>query len=242
MNCQDYQDLIVIRVYGELDREQERTLQSHIRECPECGRMAERFAQHSGILTRPESEALPDWDSSWRTISEKAFPESRKTWWALPRLPRPVWVAASVALVFVLGFFAGKQFVFRSPAAAVSGLASLGQADSPFVRYADDLEPLLIGFLNRSGQSLQPEAEQLRRIENLVIQDMLLQTRLLKQLADQHTSPEMLEFLEDLEVILLGMANLRAGDQESLGQLQKIIREKNLKFKLRSLSQSGALL
>jgi hypothetical protein len=242
MNCQDYQDFIVIRIYGELNQEQEQKLQAHIRECPECSRMAERLAQHSGILTGPEPEAHPDWDTSWRTISEKSFPKSRKKWGALPRLPKPVWVAASVAAVFVLGFFAGKQFVFRSSVTASSGLAALARTDSPFVRYADDLEPLLIGFLNRTGQNPQPEAEQLQRIQSLVIQDMLLQTRLLRHLAAQHTDPALLEFLEDLEVILVGMANLRSGDQESLSQLQTIIREKNLKFKLRSLSQSGALL
>lgn len=242
MNCQDYQDLIVIRVYGELTDEQERTLRTHIQQCQECSRMAQRFAQHSGLLSRPEPEELPDWDASWRAISKQSFPASRKAWGLLQRLPKPVWAAASVVLVFVLGFFAGKQFVFRGPAAASAGLVSLDQADSPFARYADDLEPLLIGFLNRTDQNLQPEAEQLRRIENLVIQDMLLQTRLLKHLTDRHTNAEMLEFLEDLEVILLGMANLRSGDRESLDQLQKIIREKNLKLRLRSLSQSGALL
>jgi hypothetical protein len=242
MNCQDYQDLIVIRIYGELSGEQERTLQSHIRECPECSRMAERFVEHSAILSHTEPDSHPDWDASWRTISEKSFRKPGKDRRALLRLPRPVWVAASVAAVFILGFFAGKQFVFRGPGASSTDLAALDRADSPYVQYADDLEPLLIGFLNRRDTTYRPEAEQLRRIERLLIQDMLLQTRLMKQSADLHADLKMLEFLEDLELILLGMANLRAGDGESLEHLQQIIRDKNLKFKLRSLSQSGALL
>jgi len=237
MNCNECRNLIVVRIYGGLEPAGDKELQTHIRECGECRRMYTRFEDHTSILAGADPEALPDWEASWRTIAGRAFPgrnEGRVRW----SIPRPVLAVASLVLVFILGALVGRQLLFREPYTASSEMLALQGSGIALERYADDLDPILTGFMNRTASAEVEEASRIAQIERLLIQDMLIQTRLLKHLMDQTDDPALPELLDDLELILVGMANLQSGDEESLSHLQEIIREKDLKFKLRAFIRS----
>jgi len=63
---------------------------------------------------------------------------------------------------------------------------------------------------------------------------MLVQTRLLKYLVSQRDDPYLLQLLEDLELILVEISNLKPQDQQSAAQLTRLIRENEIKFKIRT--------
>ena len=80
--------------------------------------------------------------------------------------------------------------------------------------------------------------EEMSDIEKLVIKDMLIQTKLLKDLVSQKDDPRLLQLLEDVEFILVGISNLRPQDQQSAAQLTRLIRENEIKFKLKAFFAS----
>lgn len=241
MKCQDFESLIVIRIYGSLDAQQEGELEKHLQQCGECRQIFLRLQDHTGILAAPDPAKEPDWERSWQTIAEKAV-KKEKTRTSLFPLSKPVLAALSLAAVFVLGFLAGKKFFFEAPGDQPFPILAIRPADSPLQNYADTLEPLLIGFLNRTSSAYLSEARELQRIESRVVQDMLIQTLLLRQLVSETSHPLLWELLDDLELILRTMANLRPDDQESFNQLQTAIREKEIKIKLRTLLSSQSIL
>lgn len=241
MNCKECRNLMVVRIYGRLESAEEQELQTHVRGCGECRLMYNRFEEHTSILAGADPETLPDWEASWLTIEGGAFPE-RKSGRIKWSIPRPVLAAATLVLVFILGTMVGRQLLFRGSQAASPEMLALQGSGAALERYADDLGPILTGFMNRTASSDVEEASRIAQLERLLIQDMLIQTRLLKHLMDQTDDPALPELLDDLELILVGMANLQSGDEESLSHLQEIISEKGLKSKLRAFIRSESTL
>jgi hypothetical protein len=223
MNCQKAKDLITIGIFGKLTPEQRRELDDHIKDCPECARLAEKSAPL--LDRRREKEAPPpDLDKSWRAISAETLERRR------PRVVKPVrkWAlaAASLLVVFILGYFAGKM-VLSDGKEIPSGSAAIPSLTA----YADNLRPVLINFLN-SREEAPPE---IRKLESRIIGDMLQQTRMLKDLAARAGDRGKLELLQDLEFILISMNNLQPDDRESARHLARMIRDKDISLKLREL-------
>ena len=241
MKCKQCKDLMIVRIYGSLDTRQENVLEKHLQQCCECQQIFLSMKDHKRILAIKDPEKEPDWDRSWQIIAGKAIKREQGRRSLFP-VPQPVLVAISLVIVFVLGFLAGKRFLFDPSGKQPSQIPAIRQAESPLRNFADTLEPLLIGFLNRTSSAYLSEARELQRIETLVVQDMLIQTRLLRQLISEENDPHLWELLDDLELVLRTMANLRPDDQESLNQLQTVIREKEIKLKLRTLLSSQSLL
>jgi hypothetical protein len=223
MNCEKTKNLISIGIYGKLTPEQRRELDAHIKGCPECARLAEKSAP---LLDqrREEETPPPDLDKSWRVISAETLERRR------PRMTKPMrkWAlaAASLLVVFILGYFAGKMVLSGG-----KELPSGGAAIPSLTAYADNLRPVLINFVN-SREEAPPE---IRKLESRIISDMLQQTRMLKDLAAQTGYRERLELLQDLEFILISMDNLQPDDRESARHLARMIRDKDISLKLREL-------
>jgi len=89
---------------------------------------------------------------------------------------------------------------------------------------------VLLSALNGSGD------EALSKAESRLLGDLLLQTRILKQLIARRNDPQALRLIDDLEMILVGLSNLKAGDRESREFLNRMIEDKDLKFRLKILS------
>jgi len=89
--------------------------------------------------------------------------------------------------------------------------------------------------MNRADARKQ---DQISDLEKKVIEDILLQTKLLKYLVAERNDPYLQQLLEDLELILVGISNLRPQDQDSAAQLARSIRENELKFKVKTLLTS----
>jgi len=245
MNCREAETLIVAGVYGRLTPEERAGLESHAEACPACRGLMAEWMTVLDLKVLPEKEAVPfpDWERSWSRISAEALdkPSRRRSVFRRPALGRPVWArpaaaAAAVALVFALGYFAGRRVLIVRPGEAVSSPAVSPISVSGRVllaEYADNLKPILVDFLNR-GEVRLPE--ELAALERRIVRDMIGQTRLLERLAAESEDAGLRELLLDLEFILTSMANLDPEDKESTDHLGRMIREKDVAVRLRDLA------
>jgi hypothetical protein len=234
MNCEECKNLITVSVYGKLTPQEKSQLEDHLRECSECDRIYEKSENLSSLFEDKEEIPLPDKEKSWDIISSKAVQrKSDKTIF----FPYKKWAFAASALVvvFILGFLIGKRVFFPGPGETPPESIAFQGYESPIQRYTEGLEPILIDFMNRTDARKQQEMSD---IEKLVIKDMLIQTKLLKNLVSQRDDPRLLHLLEDIEFILVGISNLRPEDQESAAQLTRLIRENEIKFKLKAFISS----
>jgi hypothetical protein len=230
MNCEEFKDAIVISIYGVLPAEQKEALQRHIQECPGCARVYAKTQKFHGILAVGDDIPFPDGEASWRVIRQRSY----KRRWGLPVLfpaRRFAIAAAAVAAAFVIGILAGRSVFFpkpQKPAITDRGYQGITSVST----YRETLEPLLIDFMNRSDQ---PQSEKMAEFTNRVIADMLTQTRLLKIAAMRNGEGDLYLLLDDIELVLISISNLGGQNGEVAAQLDRIIRNKLLLFRLRQL-------
>lgn len=234
MNCEECKNLITVSVYGKLTSSEKRQLEDHLRECSECTRIYKKSENLSSLFEDKEEIPLPDKEKSWEIISSKAIPEKSERTILFP-YKKWAFAASALVIVFLLGFLIGKQVFFPGAGETPPESIALQGYESPVQRYSEELEPILINFVNRTDARKQ---EEMSDIEKLVVKDMLIQTKLLKHLVSQRDDPRLLQLLEDIEFILVGISNLSPQDQESAAQLTRVIRENEIKFKLKAFFTS----
>ncbi len=234
MNCEASKNLMTVSVYGKLTISEKAKLEEHLRECQKCARIYEKSAQISPVFDKRKEIPLPDKEKSWQIISAKAFPR-KSGWKAFFPYKKLALAASALVVVFILGFIVGKQFFFPEPVKIQPELAAFRGYDSPIQRYAENLELILVSFMNRTDSQRQ---EEISEIEKKVIKDILVQTRLLKYLVSQRDNPYLQQLIEDVEFIMIGISNLSPQDQASADQLARLIRENEIKFKLKTLITS----
>jgi hypothetical protein len=226
MKCQKAKDLITIGIYGRLTASQKQELESHLKECPECMRLYEKSAPLMDLRLRRREIPSPDLEKSWSVISEQTMAPRR-----FPRIiPAQKWilVASSLLIVFILGYFAGKEVLKTGQ----KGFSMESMTPLSLTSYADHLKPVLVNFVN---QDKKETPDKIQRLEKEIIRDMLLQTRLLKELASHNGNRERLELLQDMEFILVSMSNMESGDLEIARHLARMIQEKNISLRLKEL-------
>lgn len=227
--------MITVGVFGELAPEEKALLESHLRDCPSCARLFKGSQASRAMFEVPDRYPRPDWDRSWEIIAARAF--GRTKTWRLFGLPgRWAVAAASLLVVFALGYVVGRR-IQKPPIGGPTAFALAPAAEpSPLSRFAETLEPVLIDFLNR-GKTERPR--EIADLERKIVRSMLTDTRLLQALAASSGDPELAAFLEETETILLSLANLKPGDRESADSLGREIRERRIRAKLRDLMSAN---
>ncbi|MDH4222715.1 MAG: zf-HC2 domain-containing protein [candidate division Zixibacteria bacterium] len=231
MNCEEFKDTIIVHIYGKLPADKEKALQKHVQECSGCARVYKKMQKFHGMLVVGDDIPLPDWKVSWDVIRQRSF----KKRWHLPVLfptKRFAIAATAVAVAFAIGILAGRSVFFPKPE-QIPSITNRGyQGIASVSSYIETIEPLLIDFMNRSGQ---PESEKMVELTNRVITDMLTQTRLLKVAAMRNGNGNLYLLLDDIELMLISISNLGNQNGEVTSQLNHIIRNKSLLFRLRQL-------
>lgn len=235
MNCEEIKNLITISVFGKLTDSEKAQLEEHLRECPKCAGMHEKSAQLSLLPEDEEDIPLPDKKKSWQVIQTESL-HKRKSWKGLFTYQKRAFAASVIVVVFILGFLIGKRFFFPPQMTSRPEALASQRYDTPIQRCIEEFEPILINFMNRTDAQKQ---EEMSDIEKLVIKDMLIQTKLLKHLVSQRDDPRLVQLLEDMEFILVSISNLRPQDQDSAAQLARLIRENELKFRVKTLLTSS---
>lgn len=229
MNCSDFKNLIVVGIYGKLTGPEKDAFDEHRRRCPACAGLYRTTSGFDGIFEDKTDVPLPDWDASWRVISDEVFRKKRFVFPLVPRMRFAV-TAAAVVAVFVIGLLSGRQLLDRAVPDATQTQVM------PIQHFAENLEPLLVNFTNRSEEQA---ADSYTKVERRILADMLAQARLLKYLAESRGDDSQVKLLEDLEFVLVDITNLRPGDSDSAEQLRRAIKEKELKYRLRQFAEEN---
>jgi hypothetical protein len=235
MNCEEFKDVLVVRIYGELPADREEAFQRHAGECRDCAQVFARTQEIHGTMDIGDDIPEPDWEALWRVIRER----SRKKRWRLPALmewPRRRFavVAAAVAAVFIIGVLVGRSIFPPEPETATTAPGYRGVAS--VAAYTETLEPVLIDFMNRGGQPVDDEVAELTR---RVVTDMLAQTRLLKRAVARSGDQQLYFLFEDIELVLISIANLGGQNGDVAAQLDQIIKDKSIMYRLKQLPKGN---
>jgi hypothetical protein len=212
---------------------------AHLKECPECAREFEQIeAVLSTLNTLPVPEPGEDYGQRvWQQIVPR-LPEKKAKWWEGLFLPRRMAAFGAVAALIVLAFFVGR--VSKGPVpggeAAAAGTVRERVLVVAVGEHLGRSEMILMELANAQperGQKLMNISATQKRAEDLVEEN-----RLYRQTALHDGDTAMANTLEELERVLLDIAN--SPDEVTPAQfesLQKRIESKGILFKVRVVNQ-----
>lgn len=233
MNCEECREIFVLHIYGELTEEQEESLRRHLSACPGCAGAFARIGKIHGVLKPDGDPPQPDWEASWRVIRNRALGRPGRRFVLFP-VRRFALIAATAVSVFVIGILAGRSLFGPGRETVPIALDRTYRGVASLSAYAETLEPVLLDFMNRGGR---PASKEMAELTNRVVADMLAQTRLLKRAAARDDDRSLYGLLEDIELVLISITNLRGGNGDVAAQLDQVIKDKSLLYRLKRLPE-----
>lgn len=226
------EDELILHYYGETGRADEARIESHLASCAEC-----QFAnqQLRRVMTMVDSatpvEAPLGFErTAWARL-EPALDQQKRGWF--------IWVpqfalAGGVAALVMVAFLAGR-FTTTDPATVTTASPVATAADPGRVLHAevgdhlDRTQMMLIELANANTDHADVLAgEQGRAV------DLVAANRLIRQSAEQSGDVVIADVLEDLERMLLEIANSPANaSSNDLTDLQSRITDEDLLFRVR---------
>jgi len=212
---------------------------AHLKECPECAR---EFEQIEAVLSTLNSLPVPEPGEDygqrvWRQIAPR-LPEKKAKWWEGLFLPRRMAAFGAVAALIVLAFFVGRlsKGPVRGGEAADAGTVRERVLVVAVGEHLGRSEMILMELANaqpQHGQKLMNISATQKRAEDLVEEN-----RLYRQTALHDGDTAMANTLDELERVLLDIAN--SPDEVTPAQfesLQKRIESRGILFKVRVVTQ-----
>lgn len=227
MKCKKYKEKIVLYLYGELNDSDMAELESHVKECPDCLEDLE-YTKKIFKIVEENKEVAPEanWEKCWREIGAgtQVQPRKQKSFLLVPR-----WVYATAALlvVFVLGALIGRHWFFPSQKSPLEPGVSQGSMNLALNEYIDEIKPILIEYANYTTS----EEEETIVIDKEFVRSLLIQNLLLKELIAK-SDPSLIPLLEDLDIILKELSNMRKGDELTPSMIKELIHEREILFKM----------
>jgi len=228
--CRKYRSMFIEAHYDELDIEQTERFEDHLQSCSKCARQYENICATMGIMNQ-RTRTEPDpffWESYWDKLVERMETEQKSgsrtiTWWQRFWQTinfQPTWayrVATSVALL-AIGVFIGKLYFGRTTSQQVETLQTV-QVPSPAVEqaslqqrtehYIERSKILLLGLINFDPDSEEAFALNLP-YQKKISQHLVNEANFLKEKLTDPAQHQLRGLIEDLEIILLQIANLES--------------------------------
>lgn len=244
------EDELILHYYGEIDRADETRIESHLRECAECRRANQQLRQVMTLVdTAAPVEAPPSFErTAWArlepALDARAGGALRKFFW-FPQWALAGGVAALVLAAFVAGRFSGAPTTRFSawwggsggePAGVTPGSPVVADAAAPervlhaaVGDHLDRTQMMLVELANADADHADVFAGEQARAADLVAVN-----RLIRQSVEQSGDAAIADVLEDLERLLLEIANAPANaTSNELTDLQSRITTEDLLFRVR---------
>jgi hypothetical protein len=230
------EELIAFRDGESVGRE---AFTEHLKECAQCSGEMERLEAVFAVLdAMPVPEPGEDYGRRvWQQIAPR-LPEKRASWWGAFFEPRRLAACGAAAVLIIAAFFAGR---------ITKKNASGGEAANAGKVRERVLVVALGDHLGRSEMVLveleNTEPEKGRKFVNISAEqkraeDLVEENRLYRQTALQEGDTAMASTLDELERVLLDIAN--SPDEVTPAQfesLQKRIESRGILFKVRVVNQ-----
>jgi len=222
MTCQQCRDRIIAALYNELSGDEKIRFESHLGTCKECSRMYAEMDETLRIMDKRE-RVEPE-DTSWSGYEDRIMEKIRERELPAPGKERekfafrgawvPSWAYGIAALLLItIGIFLGRS-LFVNQVTAVN--PEKGQLTSSVPVTSDTINAAVLPYLERSRNVLlgiintdettysQPVFEQQQRVSRQLIQQGAVIRAALKKPDQQQVR----QLVQDLEVILLQLANI----------------------------------
>ena len=230
------EDELILHSYGEIDRADRARVDAHLAVCAECQSAKESLARVLTMIdTAPMVEAPLGFErTAWARLEPMLDQPARSSWKALFWFPQ--WaLAGGVAALVIAAFVAGRVSGGDSaaPASAVVAHVEPGRVLQTAVgEHLDRTQMMLVELANAETDGADVLAGEQERAVDLVAAN-----RLIRQSAMQSGDAQVVDILEDLERVLLEVANAPANvTSNDLTDLQSRITREDLLFRLRVIA------
>jgi Putative zinc-finger len=243
-------DRMAEALYGELEPAEKELFDRHLRACPVC---AAEYASLEATLRIMDKRERTDpgpafWDGYWNRLSKRMLWESIEEGRApslaarllrpFTRLPRWSFQAAAAAALLLLGILVGSRLIPRPEGARAIAAATPARtsAPSPAVVQAGDFiersKLLLLGLVNYDPATQDPYALDLDG-KKALSRTLAAEAPALRGALKEPGERRLRELVADLEVILMQIANLEAGqDLEGVDLIKQGVDQKSIFLKI----------
>lgn len=233
MKCKRYKERIILHLYGELSERESEDLQAHLSICPDCAREFEYTKEVFAVLDDIRPQTVPEIDGAgnWAAVRRgiEAPPPRRRQ----PMTPRWALAGAALMLVFVLGIFLGRQWLVHDIQTASRKNPGERYLQHQLRQHLEDLKPIVVGYSNIDPDepgtqtvTLDREAARALLTQNLLLRRLLIQS-----------DPSTAQLLDDVDLVLMEIANLSGGDTETQASIKRLIQEREILFKMEILQK-----
>jgi anti-sigma factor RsiW len=230
------EDELILHSYGEIESADRTRVDQHLASCIECQQSKEKLAR---VLTMIDAAAPVEAPAGFeRTVWARLEPaldqNTGSTWRTLFSFPQ--WalaggVAALVIAAFVAGRFSGEEPSAPAPS-AVAHVEPARVLETAVGDHLDRTQMMLVELANAETDGADVLAGEQERAVDLVAAN-----RLIRQSAQQSGDAQVVDILEDLERVLLEVANAPATvTSNDLTDLQSRITREDLLFRLRVIA------
>jgi hypothetical protein len=238
MNNHLTEDELILHYYREIDRADLQRVESHLASCAECQAANEKLARVMAMVdSAAPIEAPAGFERiAWARLEPKLDANRdgalRRFFW-FPQWALAGGVAALVVAAFVAGRFSGGDTAVTSPAVAVVGEVEPARVLNAAVgEHLDRTQMMLVELANAETDHADVLSGEQARAADLVAAN-----RLIRQSALQSGDAGVVDILEDLERVLLEIANAPAdASSNQLTDLQSQITAQDLLFRLRVIA------
>jgi putative zinc finger protein len=254
--------VVELYFYGELAEAERGDVERHIAGCADCRRTLEELEVIRAALdARPDIAAPPggDWSHFMArldsAISQPLVEGTGRTVIPLrrPLIAAALGMAALLALVTITALVVMRQRSASSTASQTVASETAAVAPGGESATADDKDPDValtelseqhferskLVVLGLATKDPQDSAGLDWDYERELASSLLTDTRLYRQTAEEHGMKNLADVMRDLELVLLQTSMSDSPDAESLGRLQRLIRQRDLITKMDVVKTTG---
>lgn len=223
--CKKYESALTAKIFGDLSVAAERELNAHLRGCDQCRSFLTEMTDVLGKLGAPQRPVMAEhfWESYWHRLTQRLEKEAPaasasrlgrwREWLRAQWLAQPVMIpfarTASVLALLVFGIMIGHYWWPQNsntsgPITAVNPPV-LAVAQTRAEQWLERSKILLIGVVN---EEVSIEAKPDFSHQRLVSRNLLTEARTLNRELDPVADRQFLQLMNQLELILLQIANL----------------------------------
>jgi hypothetical protein len=240
MNTHLTEDELILHFYRETERGDAARVESHLAACADCQRAKETLVRVMTLVdsAAPVAAPLGFERTAWARLEPQLPPSRSALRWTSSLFWFPQWalggaVAALVVVAFVAGRFSGGDPLTTAPTqAVVNGDEPSRLLEAEVGDHLDRTQMMLVELVNAESDHSDVLAGEQARASDLVAVN-----RLIRQSAEQSGDGAIVSVLEDLERVLLEIANAPANaSSNELTDLQSRITTEDLLFRLRVIA------
>lgn len=227
-------DDLVLHYYGETPREEALRVARHLDECDGCRAEAATLGEVLRmVVAAPPADPRPGFERDvWARIEPRLDkPASRwRAWFAAPRWVLAGGAAALVAAAFVAGRFTGAPVPPAPSGAPAVAVVEPSRVFTAEVRdHLERSQMVLVELANASGEDAGPMLSGQHRAADLVAA-----SRVYRQSAASAGDGPTVDLLEDIERVLLEVANASSdASSKELADVKARIEARDLVFRVR---------